>query len=101
MPIRWEEPFGMVMVEALACGTPVIAFPEGAARELVVDGTTGFLVEDEAAMSAAVQRLPSIAARDCRAWVAAHCDVDVVAAAYEQTYQSLAHGRAPSGVAHA
>ncbi len=38
MPIRWEEPFGMVMVEALACGTPVIAFPEGAARELVVDG---------------------------------------------------------------
>jgi glycosyltransferase involved in cell wall biosynthesis len=101
MPIRWEEPFGMVMVEALACGTPVIAFPEGAARELVVDGTTGFLVEDEAAMSAAVQRLPSIAARDCRAWVAAHCDVDVVAAAYEQTYQSLAQGRAPSGVAHA
>ena len=42
MPIRWEEPFGMVMVEALACGTPVIAFPEGAARELVVDGHDGF-----------------------------------------------------------
>ena len=57
MPIRWEEPFGMVMVEAMACGTPVIAFPEGAARELVVDGQTGFLVEDEAAMAAAVSRL--------------------------------------------
>ena len=38
MPIRWDEPFGMVMVEALACGTPVIAFPEGAARELVSTG---------------------------------------------------------------
>ena len=38
MPIRWDEPFGMVMVEALACGTPVLAFPEGAARELVIDG---------------------------------------------------------------
>jgi glycosyltransferase involved in cell wall biosynthesis len=101
MPIRWDEPFGMVMVEALACGTPVIAFPEGAARELVVDGTTGFLVDDESAMSAAVHRLPSIAARDCRAWVAAHCDVDVVAAAYEHTYRSLAHGRASSGIAHA
>ena len=51
MPIRWDEPFGMVMVEALACGTPVIAFPEGAARELVVDGGTGFLVDDERAMA--------------------------------------------------
>ena len=94
MPIRWDEPFGMVMVEAMACGTPVIAFPEGAARELVVDGRTGFLVEDEQAMADAISRLPSIAARDCRAWVAAHCDVDVVAAAYERTYRSVACPRA-------
>jgi glycosyltransferase involved in cell wall biosynthesis len=93
VPIRWEEPFGMVMVEALACGTPVIAFPEGAARELVVDGQTGFLVEDERAMAAAVSRLPSIAARDCRAWVAEHCDVDVVAAAYERAYLSVVQQR--------
>ena len=91
MPIRWDEPFGMVMIEALACGTPVIAFPEGAARELVIDGKTGFLVDDERAMAAAVRRLPSIAPRDCRAWVAQHCDVDAVAAAYERTYRSLAH----------
>jgi len=88
MPIRWDEPFGMVMVEALACGTPVIAFPEGAARELVIDGTTGFLVDDERAMSVAVGQLPRIAARDCRAWVSQHCDVEVVAAAYERTYRS-------------
>jgi glycosyltransferase involved in cell wall biosynthesis len=94
MPIRWKEPFGMVMVEALACGTPVIAFPEGAARELVLHGQTGFLVEDEPGMAAAVGELPSIAARDCRAWVAEHCDVDVVAAAYEATYRSVAHARA-------
>src|ERR1019366_1861801 len=52
MPIRWNEPFGMVMVEALACGTPVIAFPEGAARELVIDARTGFLGEDEPALGA-------------------------------------------------
>ena len=89
MPIRWDEPFGMVMIEALACGTPVIAFPEGAARELVVDGRTGFLVEDEQAMAAAVGRLGQIVARDCRNWVALHCDVDVVAAAYERTYRSV------------
>lgn len=91
MPIRWEEPFGMVMVEALACGTPVIAFPEGAASELVLDGQTGFLVEDEQAMGAAVDQLPYISARDCRAWVAEHCDVDVVAAAYESAYRSVSH----------
>jgi glycosyltransferase involved in cell wall biosynthesis len=90
MPIRWDEPFGMVMVEALACGTPVIAFPEGAARELVVDGTTGFLVEDERAMSDAIGRLPRISARACRTWVAQHCDVEVVCAAYERTYRSVA-----------
>ncbi|HEY8866262.1 MAG TPA: glycosyltransferase, partial [Solirubrobacteraceae bacterium] len=100
MPIRWEEPFGMVMVEALTCGTPVIAFPEGAARELVIDGQTGFLVDDELAMGAAVGRLPSIAARDCRAWVAEHCDVDVVAAAYERIYLSVARRSTAAAVAH-
>jgi glycosyltransferase involved in cell wall biosynthesis len=91
MPIRWDEPFGMVMVEAFACGTPVIAFPEGAARELVIEGKTGFLVDDEHAMAAAVGRLSGIAARDCRNWVAARCDVDVVATAYERTYRAAAH----------
>ena len=90
MPIRWEEPFGMVMVEAMACGTPVIAFAEGAARERVVDGTTGYLVADEQAMAAAVSRLSGIAPRDCRRWVAMHCDVDVVASAYERIYRSVA-----------
>jgi glycosyltransferase involved in cell wall biosynthesis len=93
MPIRWEEPFGMVMVEAMACGTPVIAFPEGAARELVVDGTTGFLVEDEAGMAAAIGRLSTIAAPECRDWVAAHCDTEIVAGGYEQVYRSLAYRR--------
>jgi glycosyltransferase involved in cell wall biosynthesis len=90
MPIRWDEPFGMVMVEALACGTPVIAFPEGAARELIIDGKTGFLVDDERAMSDAIGQLPRINARDCRAWVSQHCDVEVVAAAYEHIYRSVA-----------
>jgi glycosyltransferase involved in cell wall biosynthesis len=88
MPIRWEEPFGMVMVEALACGTPVIAFPEGAARELVVEGETGFLVHDVGEMGAAVARLGEIAPAACRAWVVEHCDVGVVAHAYERAYRA-------------
>jgi glycosyltransferase involved in cell wall biosynthesis len=93
MPIRWDEPFGMVIVEALACGTPVIAFPEGSTRELVVDGLTGFLVHDEAAMGEAVDQLPRIAPAACRAWVAANCDVGVVAAAYEQVFRRAARRR--------
>ena len=94
MPISWREPFGMVMVEALACGTPVIAFPVGAASELVIDGRTGFLVDDETEMAAAVGDLGEIAARDCRAWVAEHCDVNVVASAYESAYRGAARPRA-------
>ena len=89
MPIRWDEPFGMVMVEALACGTPVIAFPEGAAVEVVIDGRTGFLVDDERAMADAIGHLPRIDPRGCRAWVSEHCDGEVVAAAYAQTYRSV------------
>ncbi len=90
MPIRWNEPFGMVMVEALACGTPVIAFPEGAARELVVEGRTGFLVEDESAMAVAIGRLALIESRVCRTWVRENCHVDAVVAAYERTYRNVA-----------
>jgi glycosyltransferase involved in cell wall biosynthesis len=90
MPIRWEEPFGMVMIEALASGTPVIAFDEGAVPEVIVDGETGFIVADEAAMAAAVRHLRDISPSDCRAWVVDHCDVDTVAAAYESAYRSVA-----------
>jgi glycosyltransferase involved in cell wall biosynthesis len=90
MPIRWEEPFGMVMIEALAGGTPVIAFDEGAVPEVIVDGVTGFIVADEAAMAAAVRRLADISPSDCRAWVLDHCDVDTVAGAYESAYRSVA-----------
>ncbi len=90
MPIRWDEPFGMVILEALACGTPVIAFREGAMRELIVDGKTGFLVADVRAMADAIGQLPRIRPRDCRAWVSENCDGEVVAAAYERIYRSVA-----------
>jgi glycosyltransferase involved in cell wall biosynthesis len=97
-PIRWPEPFGMVMIEALVCGTPVIAFQEGAARELVTDGHTGYLVEDETAMASAVHDRARIDPRDCRDWVAARCDVDVVAAAYERAYRTTSTAQARSSV---
>ena len=66
MPIRWREPFGLVMVESLACGTPVIAFREGSAPEVVEDGETGFIVDDEHAMARAVERLGEIDPAACR-----------------------------------
>ena len=89
MPIRWAEPFGMVMIEAMACGTPVIAFPEGAAGEIVTDGGCGFLVDDEDGMVAAVARLPEIDPAACREHVRRAYDVTVVARAYEEAYRRV------------
>ncbi|HZP42476.1 MAG TPA: glycosyltransferase family 4 protein [Candidatus Binatia bacterium] len=66
-PIAWEEPFGLVMIESMVCGTPVIAFPRGAAREVVEEGTTGLLVEDVDAMAAAIARADTIDRARCRA----------------------------------
>lgn len=69
-PIRWPEPFGLVMIEALACGTPVLAFPEGAASEIIEDGVTGFLCADEADMAAKLRLVPGLERARCRASVA-------------------------------
>jgi glycosyltransferase involved in cell wall biosynthesis len=71
-PIRWREPFGLVMIEALACGTPVLAFPEGAASEIVVHGTTGYLCTDERDMATAAERVDEIERPACRAAVAGY-----------------------------
>ena len=68
-PIRWNEPFGLVMLEAMASGTPVLAFPEGAAPEVVQDGVTGFICADEEEMVAALGKLAQIKRADCRAAV--------------------------------
>ena len=68
-PIRWNEPFGLVMIEALACGTPVLAFPEGAAPEVVDDGRTGFLCHDESHMAEALGHVDTIDRTTCRAAV--------------------------------
>jgi glycosyltransferase involved in cell wall biosynthesis len=71
-PIRWPEPFGLVMLEAMACGTPVLAFPEGAAPEVIHDGETGFLCHDEADMAAELGRVGTLSRDACRAAVAGY-----------------------------
>jgi glycosyltransferase involved in cell wall biosynthesis len=65
-PIRWPEPFGLVMIEALATGTPVLSFPEGAAPEIVEHGRTGFLCTDEADMADALGRVDQLDRMECR-----------------------------------
>jgi glycosyltransferase involved in cell wall biosynthesis len=87
MPIRWAEPFGLVMTEAMACGTPVIAFPEGSASEVVAQGQTGFLVNDETEMAAAVRRLSEIDPARCREWVRERFDVVPIGEAHERAYR--------------
>ncbi len=59
-PIDWPEPFGLVMIEAMACGTPVIAFPRGSVPEVIEDGVTGFVVPDVASAAHAVRRIESL-----------------------------------------
>lgn len=65
-PIRWDEPFGMVMVESMACGTPVISFNRGAASEVIKENKTGFLVDNQSEMIKAISRIKGIKRRDCR-----------------------------------
>jgi glycosyltransferase involved in cell wall biosynthesis len=65
-PIEWPEPFGLVMIEAMACGTPVIAFRRGSVPEVIEDGATGFIVENEAEALQAIERLPELDRRGVR-----------------------------------
>jgi glycosyltransferase involved in cell wall biosynthesis len=75
-PIRWNEPFGMVILEAFACGTPVLAFPEGAVPEIVEHGRTGFLCDDVAALSEAITRIDELDRTACRAAVEGYFSTD-------------------------
>ena len=88
-PIRWEEPFGMVMIEAMACGTPVIALRRGSVPEIVVDGVTGFIRDDPSELAAAINRADEIDPVACRRHVEKHFDVSTMAAGYESVYAAL------------
>jgi glycosyltransferase involved in cell wall biosynthesis len=64
-PIDWPEPFGLVMIEAMACGTPVIAFRRGSVPEVIEDGATGFVVENDAEALEAIKRVAELTASEC------------------------------------
>ncbi len=90
--IQWPEPFGLVMTESMACGTPVIVPPMGAAPELVVDGETGFLREDVDEMVECVARLGEISPAACRARVADHFTAEVMVQGYEKIFERVVAG---------
>jgi glycosyltransferase involved in cell wall biosynthesis len=88
-PIEWEEPFGMVMVEAMAFGCPVISFARGAAPEIVIHGQNGFLVQNLAEMIQYIPRINEIDRSTLPAYVEQNFSAHVMATKYEQVYEKV------------
>lgn len=91
-PIQWPEPFGLVMAEAMACGTPVVAFRNGAAPEVIADGTTGYIVDTLEQMLDAVKKASKIDAAACREHVVSNFSPEVMANRYEENYKKIVEG---------
>ncbi len=88
-PINWEEPFGLVMVEAMACGTPVIAFNRGSVPEVVKDKKTGFIVNNIDEAVKAIKNIDQIKREDCRKWVEEKFTVERMVDEYEKVYYKV------------
>ncbi|WP_186327579.1 glycosyltransferase [Paenibacillus sp. Y412MC10] len=88
-PISWEEPFGRIMAESMACGTPVIAMRSGAVPEVVLNEVTGFIVESIEEMKEAVRRVKHISPADCREHVRVSLNMQRVAKEYVQIYHEI------------
>ena len=99
-PIDWDEPFGLVMVEAMACGTPVIATPRGSVPELLVDGQTGFIVSVErypGEAAAALRRVDEIDPAACRARVQERFSGEAMVSGYEAVFERVLSSAAAPG----
>jgi hypothetical protein len=88
-PIDWPEPFGLVMIEAMACGTPIVAFRRGSVPEIVEDGVTGFIVDTEDEALAALQRIRDLDRRVVRAAFDRRFSARRMAKAYLSVYAEL------------
>jgi glycosyltransferase involved in cell wall biosynthesis len=95
VPIDWPEPFGLVMIEAMACGTPVIAYNRGSVAEIIDDGLTGFVVEDETSAVAAVDRVFGLSRPAIRKQFEARFTARRMALDYLAAYRSLLEAAAP------
>ncbi|MCK5219381.1 glycosyltransferase, partial [bacterium] len=88
-PINWEEPFGLVMIEAMACGTPVIAFNRGSVPEIVKHNKTGFVVENEKEMIEAIKNIDKINRLECRKYVEENFTIEKMIDGYERVYERI------------
>jgi glycosyltransferase involved in cell wall biosynthesis len=88
-PIKWEEPFGMTLIEANACGTPVIAFSRGSVPEIIKDGVNGFIVKNEAEMVKAMGRIDEIDRKKCREYAESNFSLEKMVDGYEKVYKEL------------
>ena len=95
VPIDWPEPFGLVMIEAMACGTPVIAYNRGSVAEIIDDGLTGFVVEDEISAGAAVDRLSGLSRDTIRKQFETRFTARRMALDYLAAYRSLMDAAEP------
>ena len=95
MPIDWPEPFGLVMIEAMACGTPTLAYPGGSVPEIVEEGLTGFVVNNEAEAVDAVRRLPTLSRSRIRARFEERFTARRMAMDYLSVYRRMAESHAP------
>lgn len=89
VPLQWEEPFGLTMIEAMACGTPVVAFKRGAAPEIVVHGENGYLVSSVTGMVRAISRIDKISRQDCRDYARSYFSIDYMVDRYEVVFKNL------------
>jgi glycosyltransferase involved in cell wall biosynthesis len=87
-PIQWNEPFGLVMIEAMACGTPVLALPGGSVSEVVADGVSGWVCRDVDEMSQRVRDI-AVPSASCRAYVERRFSLDVMVKGYEDVYHTV------------
>jgi len=92
-PIRWEEPFGLVMIEAMACGTPVIAFNRGSVPEVIIDGKTGFIVENEEGMIKAIKKIDKIDRAECRKHIENNFTIEKMIEGYEEVYERIVNSK--------
>lgn len=88
-PLLWEEPFGIVLAESMACGTPVIAFGRGAAPEIVEDGKTGFIMKTLPQMQKAIKNIDNISRWDCRRSAQENFSLEKMIQEYEKIYYKL------------
>ncbi|MEW6737229.1 MAG: glycosyltransferase family 4 protein [Acidobacteriota bacterium] len=91
-PIQWDEPFGLVMIESMACGTPVIAFPYGSVPEVVKDGISGYIVSGIEQMAKSINRLDRLSVRVVRDYVERYFSVTRMVDQYEALFQQVATG---------